>query len=84
MIISVVSPVEVGGVLFGGIIVLAFVWEKIRPVIIIKTEKGSKIFIGISHSKKRKNMKNLTQGGIEGIAVDNNTSYGFSNHTNFF
>ena len=66
-------PIEIGGIVVGGIIVLAFVLEKIRPVIIIKTDKGSKIYIGVSHSKKRKNMKSLSQEGIEGIEVDKDT-----------
>jgi hypothetical protein len=55
------------------------VWEKIRPVIIIKTEKESKVFVAISHSTKRKNLKKLTQDGIEGITVDEDTYYGLAN-----
>lgn len=74
-----VSPVTIGGAVVGGVIVLAFVWEKIRPVIIIKSKKGGKFFFGVSHSKKRKNMKQLTQEGINGIEVDEDTSYGLAN-----
>jgi len=51
---AVVSPVTIGGVIVGGVIVLAFVWTKIRPVIIVKSKKGGKFFFGVSHSKKRK------------------------------
>lgn len=83
MIISILSivvlPIEIGGAVVGGIIVLAFVWEKIRPVLIIKTDKGSKIYVGVSLSKKRKNMKSLSQEGIYGIEVDKDTSYGLAN-----
>ena len=82
MIISeilTIVPIDAGGIIVGGIIVLAFVWEKIRPVIIIKTDKGSKIYVGISHSQKRKNLKKLTQEGIEGINVDEDTVYGLAN-----
>ncbi len=79
LFLAILLPVTIGGSLVGGIIVLAFVWKKIRPMIIIKTESGNKIFIGISHSKKRKNMHSLTQEGINGIAVDENTCYGLAN-----
>jgi hypothetical protein len=65
-ILSIVLPIETGGIIVGGVLVLALVWEKIRPVIIIKTEKESKVFVAVSHSKKRKNLKKLTQDGIEG------------------
>lgn len=54
-----VSSETIGGAVVGGVIVLAIVWRKIRPVIIIKSKKGGKFFFGISHSKKRKNMKPL-------------------------
>lgn len=74
-----IQPIEIGGVLVGGIIVLGIVWDKIRPIIIIKTDKGIKLFFGISHSKKRKNMKALTQDGINGIETDKDTCYGFCN-----
>ena len=74
-----VSPVTVGGAVVGGIIVLAIVWEKIRPVIIVKSKNVGKFFFGISHSKKRKNMKPLSQEGIDGIEVDEDACFGLSN-----
>jgi len=79
IILTVLQPIEIGGILVGGIVVLGFVWEKIRPIIIIKTNKGVKFYFGISHSKKRKNMKKLTQNGLSGITIDNDTSYGLCN-----
>lgn len=64
----------------GGIIVLAKVWDKIRPVIIAKTEDDqTEFYFGVSHSTKRKNMKKLTQEGMEGLKVNENTVYGLSN-----
>lgn len=64
----------------GGIIVLAKVWDKIRPVIIAKTEDDkSEYYFGVSHSTKRKNMKKLTQDGISGIKVGENTVFGLCN-----
>lgn len=64
----------------GGIIVLAKVWDKIRPVIIAKTEDDqTEYYFGVSHSSKRKNMKKLTQDGIEGLKVNENTVYGLAN-----
>jgi len=59
--------------------VLAFVWEKIRPVIIINSKSGGKFFFGISHSKKRKNMKPLSQDGVKGVEVEEDSCYGLSN-----
>ena len=79
MLLSIVSPVTTGGVVVGRIIVLAFVWKKIRPVIIVKSKEGGKFFFGISHSKKRKNMKKLTQSGVNGLDLDNDTVYGLAN-----
>lgn len=79
LLFAAISSVTTGGVVVGGIIVLAFVWEKIRPVIVIKTEKGSSVYLAITHSKKRKNVFPLTQEGISGIEVDENTCYGLSN-----
>jgi len=79
LLAAVVSPVTIGGTVVGGIIVLAFVWTKIRPVIMVKSKKGGKFFFGISHSKKRKNMKPLSQEGVEGIEVDEDTCYGLAN-----
>ena len=58
---------------------LAFVWEKIRPVIIINSKSGGKFFFGISHSKKRKNMKPLSQDGVKGVEVEEDSCYGLSN-----
>ena len=78
-LLVVVSPVTLSGVTVGGVIVLAFVWKKIRPMIVVQSKKGGKFFFGISHSKNRKNMKKLSQEGIEGITVDEDTSYGLSN-----
>ncbi|MBI5916857.1 MAG: hypothetical protein HY842_15900 [Bacteroidetes bacterium] len=63
----------------GGIIVLAKVWEKIRPVIIAHSENGKEFHFGISHSTRRKNMKPLTQDGVEGLEVEENTCYGLCN-----
>ena len=63
----------------GGIIVLAKVWNKIRPVIIARTEEGTEYHFGISHSTRRKNMKPLSQEGIEGLEVEENTCYGLCN-----
>lgn len=64
----------------GGIIVLAKVWDKIRPVIIAKTEDDkTEFYFGISHSTKRKNMKKLTQDGVEGLKVNDDTVYGLCN-----
>ena len=77
--LSVVLPVEFGGVIVGGIIVLAIVWEKIRPVIIVKSKEGGKFFFGVTHSKKRKNMKDLIQSGIDGVNVNDESSYGLAN-----
>lgn len=65
--------------IIGGIIVLAKVWNKIRPVIITKSDSGAEYYFGISHSSKRKNMKPLTQDGIDGFEVDSNTCYGLCN-----
>jgi len=79
IVLTVIQPIEIGGIIVGGIIVLGFVWEKIRPIIIIRTDKGVKLFFGISHSKKRKNMKKLTQKGLDGLTVDNDTCYGLCN-----
>ncbi len=75
----IVSPVTVSGATVGGIIVLAIMWTKLRPLIIIRTKDGVKFFFGVSHSKKRKNMKKLTESGVEGISVDEDTSYGLCN-----
>lgn len=64
----------------GGIIVLAKVWDKIRPVIIAKTEDDqTEFYFGVSHSTKRKNMKKLTQEGVEGLKVNDDTVYGLCN-----
>ena len=63
----------------GGIIVLAKVWEKIRPVIIARSEDDKEFHFGISHSTKRKNMMPLTQDGIEGLEVEDDTCYGLCN-----
>jgi hypothetical protein len=63
----------------GGIIVLAKVWEKIRPVIIAHSEEGKDFHFGVSHSTKRKNMMPLTQDGIEGLEVEDDTCYGLCN-----
>ena len=82
MLLTIVSPVTLSGVVVGGVIVLAIVWKKIRPVIIVKSKEGGKFFFGISHSKKRKNMSKLTQSGITGINVDNDTVYGLANTPN--
>ena len=79
ILLTIVSPVTVSGIVVGGVIILALVWGKIRPVIIVKSKEGGKFFFGISHSKKRKNMKKLTQSGINGITVDNKTVYGLAN-----
>lgn len=69
-----------GFVAIGGIIVLAKVWEKIRPVIIAKTEDDqTEYYFGVSHSSKRKNMKKLTQDGIDGLVVNESTVYGLCN-----
>lgn len=69
-----------GLALIGGIIVLAKVWDKIRLVIIAKTEDDeSEYYFGVSHSTKRKNMKKLTQDGIDGMEVNDNTVYGLCN-----
>ncbi len=75
----IIQTVDIDGVTVGGIIVLGVVWEKIRPIIIIKTDKGVKFFYGISHSDERKNMKPLTQSGVTGITVEKDTCYGFCN-----
>ena len=69
----------VGGIAVGGVIVLAFVWKKIRPVIMVESKEGGKFFFGISHSKNRKNMKPLSQDGVTGVEVDEDTYYGLSN-----
>jgi len=74
-----VQAIEVGGIMVGGIIVLGFVWGKIRPIIVIRTDKGVKFFFGVSHSKKRKNMTDLSSEGIEGMSVDKDTCYGLCN-----
>lgn len=58
---------------------LAKVWNKIRPVIIAKSESGAEYYFGVSHSSKRKNLKPLTQDGIEGFEVDMDTYYGLCN-----
>lgn len=58
---------------------LAKVWNKIRPVIIVKSERGAEYYFGVSHSSKRKNMKPLTQEGVEGFEVEQNTCYGLCN-----
>jgi hypothetical protein len=79
LLAATVSPVIIGGIAVGGVIVIAFVWEKIRPVIIVKSKEGGKFFFGISHSKKRKNMKPLRQDGISGVEVEEDTCYGLSN-----
>lgn len=79
ILLTLVSPIELGGIVVGGVIVIAIIWEKIRPVIIIKSKKGGKFFLGVSHSKKRKNMQPLTQDGIEGIVVDDDTCFGLAN-----
>lgn len=63
----------------GGIIVLAKVWEKIRPVIIAHAEDGTKFHFGVSHSSKRRNMKPLSLEGMDGLEVEENTSYGLCN-----
>ena len=63
----------------GGVIVLAKVWEKIRPVIIARSEDGKEFHFGISHSTKRKNMMPLTQVGIEGMEVEEDTCFGLCN-----
>ncbi|MCB0522793.1 MAG: hypothetical protein KDD27_27865 [Saprospiraceae bacterium] len=63
----------------GGVIVLAKVWDKIRPVIIARSEEGAEYHFGISHSTKRKNMKPLTQEGIVDFEVEENTVYGLCN-----
>ncbi len=76
---AIVSPVMMGGIAVGGIIVLAFLWGKIRPVIIVESKDGGKFFFGISHSKKRKNMHPLSQDGINGVEVDEDTCFGLSN-----
>jgi hypothetical protein len=75
----IIQPIEIGGIAVGGIIVLGIVWEKVRPIIVIKTEKGVKFYFGISHSKKRKNLKNLSQTGLNGIIVDKDKRYGLCN-----
>ena len=64
---------------FAGAIVLAKVWNKIRPVIIAKSESGAEYYFGISHSSKRKNMKPLTQDGLEGFEVEKDTCYALCN-----
>ncbi len=79
VLLSVVLPVTFAGVVVGGIVVLAIVWKKICPVIIVKSKEGGKFFFGVSHSKKRKNMKKLTQSGVNGLNLDNNTVYGLAN-----
>jgi|GEM_PF-2931763 hypothetical protein len=76
---TLLSVSEIGAAAIGGIIVLAKMWEKIRPVIIAKTEEDTEYFFGVSHSEKRKNMKKLTQDGIDGLEVDENTVYGLCN-----
>lgn len=58
---------------------LAKMWEKIRPVIIAKSEEDTAYFFGVSHSEKRKNMKKLTPDGIDGLEVDEHTVYGLCN-----
>ncbi|MBK9014450.1 MAG: hypothetical protein IPM82_10375 [Saprospiraceae bacterium] len=63
----------------GGIIILAKVWEKIRPVVIARSENGKAFHFGVSHSTKRKNMMPLTQDGIEGLEVEEDTCYGLCN-----
>ncbi len=73
------SPITIGGMTVGGIIVIAFVWGKIRPVVIVKSKKGGKFFFGITHSCKRKNMKKFTKDGVTGINVGDETCYGLSN-----
>ncbi len=78
-VLAVIQPIEIGGILFGGIIVLGIVWEKIRPIILIKTDKGVKFYFGVSHSQKRKNMKKLSQNGVNGITVDDKTCYALCN-----
>lgn len=77
--IATLSPITIGGVVVGGVIVLAFVWEKIRPVMVVESKRGGKFFFGISHSTKRKNMRPLSQDGVEGVEVDEDTCYGLSN-----
>jgi len=79
IILTAIQPIEIGGIVFGGVIVLGFVWEKIRPIIIIKTDKDVKFYYGISHSKKRKNMKKLNQNGINGITVEADACYDLCN-----
>lgn len=79
IVLTVIQPIEIGGIAVGGVIVLGFVWEKIRPIILIKTDKGVKFYFGISHSKKRKNMKKLSQTGINGITTEDDTCYAMCN-----
>lgn len=45
----------------------------------IKSDSGAEFYFGISHSAKRKNMKPLTQDGIDGFEVDEDTYYGLCN-----
>ncbi len=54
LLLVTVIPDKVKDTEVGGVIVIAFVWEKIRPVIVIKSENGGKFFFAISHSTKRK------------------------------
>ena len=63
----------------GGILVLAKVGDKIRPVIVARSEDGSEFHFGISHSTKQKNMMPLKQDGIEGLEVEEDTCYGLCN-----
>jgi hypothetical protein len=79
---AIVSPVMMGGIAVGGIIVLAFLWGKIRPVIVVESKDGGRFFFGVSHSKKRKNMHPLSQDGTKGVEVDEDTCFGLSNTPN--
>lgn len=63
----------------GGIIVMAHVWKKLRPVIIAKSKEGGDFHFGVSRSGKRKNMKQLTPDGVDGLNVRHNSCYGLCN-----
>lgn len=79
LFLSALLTVKNAALAVGGIIVLAKVWKKIRLVIIASTDEGTEYYFGISHSTKRKNMKPLTQHGIEGWEVEDSTCYGLCN-----
>ncbi|MEK7255116.1 MAG: hypothetical protein AAB316_10255 [Bacteroidota bacterium] len=79
LLLQILLSAGKAAVVVGGIIVLAKVWEKLRPVIIAKSKEGTEYFFGVSHSTKRKNMKPLTQDGIEGLEVEDNTCFGLCN-----